>query len=45
MVFQQEAAINLQSIPPCKSHTTSGENLLDLISSDSLIFALVADNS
>ena len=45
MVFQQEAMVNLQSIPVCKSHIASAENSLDLISTNSLILDLVADNS
>ena len=45
MVFQQEAMMNLQSIPVCKSHTAPGENSLDLTSSNLLILDLVIDNS
>ena len=44
MVFQQEATLNPQSIPLCKSLTLSAENLLNLIFSNSLISDLVAEN-
>ena len=45
MALQQEAIVNLQNKPVCKSHTASAENSLNLISSNSLILDLVADNS
>ena len=40
MVFQQEAMVNLQSIPVCKSYTASTENPLWFH-----IVDLIADNS
>ena len=45
MILQQEAMVNIQSIPVCKSHTESAENFLDLISSNSLILDLVVVES
>lgn len=45
MVFQQEVMVNLQIKPVWESHTASAENSLDLLSSNSLILGLVADNS
>ena len=45
MVFKQEVMVNLQIIQICKSYTASAENYQDLISSNSLIYDLVADNS
>ena len=45
MIFQQEAMVNLQSIPVCKTHPASAENTVDLISSNSIILKLVAVES
>ena len=45
MVFQEKATVNLQSIPLCKNHNTSAENLINLIFYNSPIFDMVAGKS